>query len=300
MQRAVLDRVVAVINGKGGVLKTTIVANFAALLAGSGWRVLVVDLDPQGNLAEDLGYDEAGDNDNGHALAQAMIFGQKPVLRTNVRAGLDVLAGGEELNTVGPAIAARKNSDQRLALATALASIADDYDLIIIDCPPGEELLQTNALAAAHYAIVPVKSDKSSRKGMFAVQKRLESVLDVNPDIDLLGVVLTDVSAGSSAIRRDARDEVTKLFGHADVLFDTTIRHSEATAAAARKRGLVAHELEEKAKDGPAWWQIRRGEAVRAAMIPMTASVVAADMQALTQEVIDRLTKAQEREAQEA
>lgn len=76
LDRAALSRVIACINGKGGVLKTTLVANIGGLLASSGYRVLLVDLDPQGNLAEDLGYTGDDRDDEGRALAQALMFGE--------------------------------------------------------------------------------------------------------------------------------------------------------------------------------------------------------------------------------
>lgn len=291
--RDALSRVIAVINGKGGVLKTTIVSNVAGILAASGYRVLVVDLDPQGNLAEDLGYDLAADNDQGAALAKALMFGESPSVRRDVRPNLDVLVGGLELDSASAGLAARKNRDSRAALAEILAPIAHEYDVILLDCPPGDEMLQTNAIAAAAWAIIPVKSDKSSRKGLAAVAKRLEQVIDINPDLDLLGVILADVGAGSSAIRREARGHVAELFGFADVMFDASIRHSEATAQRARETGQLVIELEQQSKDGPAWWQVRRGEAESVAVIPATASSVAADLHAVAQEMIVRLSKAE-------
>ena len=72
LDRTALERVIAVINGKGGVLKTTVTANIGGMLANNGYRVLLVDLDPQGNLAEDLGYTDDDRDDTGRALAQAL------------------------------------------------------------------------------------------------------------------------------------------------------------------------------------------------------------------------------------
>lgn len=300
INRANLQRVITVINGKGGVLKTTLVSNAAGMLAASGYRVLIVDLDPQGNLAEDFGYDEAEDNDQGLALAQGLMFGQKPTVRKNVRENLDVLVGGPELDSAAAGMAARKNKDPRTALALLLQDLAGDYDIVFIDCPPGDELLQTNAIAAAKWALVPVKSDKSSRKGVAAVAKRFDGVQDINPDLDLLGVVLTAIGSSSTAIERQARQGVVELFGFADIVFKSTIRHSEATATTARERGKLVFELEAEAKDGPKWWQVRRGEATNANAIPATASSVAGDLQAVVQEIVDRLAADEARQEQSA
>lgn len=305
LDRTALQRVVAVINGKGGVLKTTLVSNVAGMLAASGYRVLAVDLDPQGNLAEDFGYDAAEDNDEGQALAQALMFGAAPAIRRDVRPNLDVLVGGPELDTASAGMAAQKKRDPRIALARILAPIADNYDLVLLDCPPGDEMLQTNAIAAARWALVPVKSDKSSRKGLAAVGKRLEAVLDVNPDLDLLGVVLTDVGSTAHAVKREARAQVAELFAvdgvaFADVVFEATVRHSEATAQAARERGKLVFELEQEAKAGPSWWQVRRGDATAGALVPATASSVAGDLHAVAQEIVNRLEADEEAREQSA
>lgn len=154
-------------------------------------------------------------------------------------------------------------------------------------------MLQTNAVAAARWALVPVKSDKSSRKGLTAVAKRLDGVLDVNPGLDLLGVVLSDIDSSATRVEREARDHIVELFGSESVVFGTTIRHSVTTATAARERGLLVAELDEFAKNGPKWYEIRRGEATATGISARTATSVADDLQAITEEVVARLTAAE-------
>ncbi len=189
INRQALDRCIAVINGKGGVLKTTLVSNVGGLLAASGYRVLIVDLDPQGNLAEDLGYTDDPRNDAGRALASSLLFGGTPDLLEGIRQNLDVLMGGPELDGASAGLSAKqgKNPDgAKLSLAVILEQLAPELRPRSDRLPPGDEMLQTNAVAAARWALVPVKSDKSSRKGLTAVAKRLDGVLDVNPGLDLL------------------------------------------------------------------------------------------------------------------
>lgn len=292
INRAALDRCIAVINGKGGVLKTTLVANLGGMLAASGYRVLIVDLDPQGNLAEDLGYTEDERNDEGQALAAALMFGTEPKLLTAVRENLDVLIGGSELDSASAGLAAKqaKNPEAaKLSLAKILERLAPNYDLVLVDCPPGDEMLQTNAIAAARWALVPVKSDKSSRKGLTAVAKRLDAVLDVNPDLSLLGIVLADIDSGAHRVEREARQHIIELFGSDSVVFNTTVRHSVATATAARERGLLVAELDEFVKAGPKWYEIRRGEAEATGLAPRTATSVADDLQSIAEEVVARI-----------
>lgn len=297
LDRTALDRVIAVINGKGGVLKTTLTANIGGLLASSGYRVLLVDLDPQGNLAEDYGYTDSESDDQGRALAQAIVFGGEAKPITDVRLNLDILAGGHNLEQATAGLVAMANKDPdaaKLALATVLAPIAHDYDMILIDCPPGDETLQTAAVATARWALVPVKTDKSSRKGLSAVADRLASVLSVNPTLDLLGVVLVGTGTGSRAIKAEARQHIAELFGDDhEIAFTATIRHSEATAQATRERGMLAHELDESVRSGPKWYEVRRGDAEAQQLAPRTAGSVADDLQALAQEIVARITNAE-------
>jgi len=215
LNRTALDRVIAVINGKGGVLKTTLTANIGGMLANNGYRVLLVDLDPQGNLAEDLGYTDDDRDDTGRALAQALMFGGGAAPIREVRPNLDVFAGGPALDQATAGLAAKANKDPdgaKLAVAHLLEPIAGDYDMILIDCPPGDETLQTAAVAAARWALVPVKSDKSSRKGLGAVAARLDAVIGVNPTLDLLGVVLVDVGTSAHVVQREAREHIAERF----------------------------------------------------------------------------------------
>ena len=298
IERANLDRVIAVINGKGGVLKTTLTANVGGMLAASGYRVLLVDLDPQGNLAEDLGYTDSSDDDQGRSLAQALMFGGDAAPLKNVRTNLDVFAGGSALDQATAGLAARANKDPngaKLALASLLSPIASDYDMILLDCPPGDETLQTAAVAAARWALVPVKSDRSSRKGLSAVAARLDAVLSVNPSLDLLGVVLVDVGKAAKAVEREARQNVAELFNaDHDVVLTATVRHSEATAQATRERGLLVHELDDDIRKGPKWYEIRRGDAQAPIHSPRSATSVADDLQAVAQEVVARIVSAEQ------
>lgn len=295
-------RVVALINGKGGVLKTTLTANIGGLLAANGFRVLLVDLDPQGNLAEDLGYTDSEANDGGVALASALTFGHHPAPLAGVRPNLDVLVGGPALDRATAALAAdAQRSDARaakLAVAHTLEPLKLGYDFILLDCPPGDETLQTAALAAARWALVPVKTDRSSRKGLAAVAARFEAVRDLNPDLQLLGVVLVSTGSSARAVQREARDHISALFGGGEVTFDATVRHSEATAQATREHGQLVHELDEQNQRAPKWYEQLRnrpaGGATRAG--PRTAGSVADDLQSVTQEIVTRVSAAEQQE----
>jgi chromosome partitioning protein len=295
-ERYRLSRVMAVVNGKGGVGKTTITANVGGLLAAGGSRVLLVDMDPQGNLGEELGYTATHADDQGRALAQALTFGGVPTPVSNVRDSLDVLVGGAHLDTAAAALTMKAQKDPetaKLALAHALTGIVDEYDLVLIDCPPGQETLQQAALAAARWALIPVKTDASSRKGLRDVARRLDAVLAVNPDLDLLGVVLFGVNRSARRVLDNAREAIEADLGADAPILSSTIRHVEAAAQETRDRGLLVHELEEAVLAAPKWWELRRDGTLADGPRARSAPGLAADFQALGEEIVARINAAE-------
>lgn len=286
-------RTLAVINGKGGVGKTSTVANVGGLLALSGYRVLLVDLDPQGNLAEDLGY--TATSDNGAALARAVQYGETVQPVQGVRSNLDVCPAGEHLEDLAAAITARVRREGvagNLSLATSLEGVAGNYDLVLIDCPPGDAVLQSLALGAARWVLIPTKTDASSRKGLREVARRFTEARTTNPALRLLGVVLFDVGAGASRIRARAQELVEADLGGAAPVLCSTIRHVEAAAADARERGELAHEMEVSAANAPKWWERLRG-AENGPVIARSATSLAADYHSLAQELVAAINTAE-------
>lgn len=298
--RSALQQVIAVINGKGGIGKTTIVANCGALLAASGWRVLLVDLDPQGDLGLDLGYADTDRDDDGEDLARALSYGGAPTPLRDVRPGLDVLVGGPRIeraaNSIMPefARAGDEGKAARLSLARTLAHIADDYDMILIDSPPNDEVLQSLAVVAARYIVVPAKTDKASVRGLKQVERRMDHVLDVNPDVDLLGVVIFGTMPNATRIRESFIEMAGEELGAGadDIVFQSYISNSELTAQHARQKGLLAHEIDAKVRsaDAPKWYEaLRLGKKVESPG-PQASKNVADNLQALTQEIVSRFT----------
>lgn len=292
-----LDRVIAIVNGKGGVGKTTIVANIGGMLAASGYRVLLVDMDPQGNLAEELGYTEADTNDDGLALAQTLVFSSEAQPALGIRENLDVLMGGSHLDMAAAGLTLKAQKDPaaaKAALVQGLEGIAENYDLIFIDCPPGQETLQQAALAAARWALIPVKTDASSRKGLRDVARRLDAVVAINPDLDLLGIVLFGVNRSAKRVSESAREAIRQDLGPGAPIFETSIRHAEAAAQESRERGLLAFELEEAVLAAPKWWELRRGSGQQHDGPRSKSAVgVAEDFQSLGEEVVARITESE-------
>lgn len=239
-----MRRVIAIANGKGGVGKTTLTAALAGRLAATGSRVLVVDTDPQGNLSRDLGYD----SEDGTSLALAITHGMPLTVVRDVRERLDVVPGGPALWDVGAAYTARGARGQSLpglaaALTTARPSGRGDYDLVIVDTPPGEPVLQDLVFAAADHLIIPTRSDDASLDGLVVVAERFAAARRVNPKLTLLGVALFGVRPGSTRLHGRVRAALDDTLGGVAPVFDASIRYLESAAVDMRSRGLLPDEL---------------------------------------------------------
>lgn len=294
-----LDRCVAVMNGKGGVGKTSIVANVGALAAAAGYRVLLVDLDPQGNLGEDLGYTGTSTDDEGRQLLTAVAAGQPVSISGSVRDRLDVVAGGvhtEELEGVLGLRRQRTPEASVIALRDVLEPISDGYDLILLDCPPGGASLQDAALGAARWLIIPSKTDSSSRKGMRTVARRFIDAKNAGATVDLLGVVLFGSSSSATTVREQARHDLAGDLGGVAPVFASVIRHSEASARAARRDGRVCFELEVDAASQPAWWERLANPTIDLRDVPASVTGLAGDYQQLAEEILTSIAAAEQQE----
>jgi chromosome partitioning protein len=304
IDRGALERVVAVINGKGGVGKSTLTANIAGLLALSGWRVLAVDMDVQGDLGLDLGYRNTDRDDNGLALAKGLQFpDDEPRLIKDVRPNLDVLAGGGGLQAAEGALNSKTTQagrqEAQLSLANLLIPIADNYDLILVDCPPASDALQTAAVAAARWVLIPTRLDAAGVAGLNITAQRFSTVHYLNPTLDLLGVILFDSSKSSKSVRAKLAKDVQEALGVDDatpLIFDGYVRHSERVPYELRQRGLLAHELNDKVKAEPKWYErLRAGKAAQAEQNgPASAESVATSLQEIAAEFRERLAAKEE------
>ena len=294
-----LSRVVTFANGKGGVGKTTCAVNTAGLAAAAGWRTLLIDLDPQGNVGHDLGYTWAKAGDRGQHLVDALVTGQplRPVL-TDVRAGLDVISGGEVLDDLEDIVSgrARRNQTTHGLLSAALIEIAGTYDLIIIDTPPTRPTLLQLALAATRWIIVPTRADRSSIEGLRTLAAQIVKARTINPAIGVLGAVLFDSGTSATVVRRNAITDIEQALDGAATMFESVIRHSESAAVDAREQGILAHELAEKADTAEPYWKALR-EGRTPTRVPGSAPALAEDYVLFTQEVLTRIAANEEQEA---
>jgi chromosome partitioning protein len=283
---------VVVAQGKGGVGKTSLTANVAGLAALSGHRVLAVDLDQQGNLARDLGYEVT----DGEQLLQAFVSGQPAPVLPEVRPGLDVVPGGPAIaDLLGIAFArsGRGGKDLSDLLEVSLAPLVGKYELVLVDTPPGERLLVEAALAIASYVVIPTRADEASLDGLERVAERCLAARERNPGLTLLGVCLFSVGSRSRRLASSVREVISEMLGDVAPVFDTQIRHMESAAVDARRQGLLVHELEEAAATA------RKGRlaALRARRRPdddlltRDASALAEDYSALAREVMSRVAQ---------
>jgi chromosome partitioning protein len=296
VDRSALRRTIAVLNGKGGVGKTSLTANLSGLFADAGYRVLAIDLDPQGNLGNDLGYLGAGMGDGGAGLVVAGTAGTAPHLLKDVRPGLDVVVGGDQLHDLASVLQSRRSNGRGggvSSLAAAIAAVAGNYDLTFIDCPPGNDVLQAGALEAARWVLVPTKTDDASRAGLREVARRFTDARRSNPNLALLGVALFGVNSSAKRVIATARENLGSELGGQELIFASTIRHVEAAAVDARNRGQLVHELERDVVARPKWYERLRNPDSRAEPLASSAGVLAEDYQAMAEEVIGRILAAE-------
>lgn len=182
-----MGKIIAITNQKGGVGKTTTAVNLTACLASQGQRVLIVDLDPQGNTSSGLGI-KTGAN----SIYEVMV-GKLPmrsaVFKTKVDkldiAPADIRLAGAEIELVSVA-------KREYRLQSALDQVSNDYDFIFIDCPPSLGLLTLNALAAANRALVPIQCEYYALEGVTSLIDTINRVKrTINPQLDIEGILLT-------------------------------------------------------------------------------------------------------------
>lgn len=228
--------ILAIANQKGGVGKTTTTVNLAASLASRGKRVLVVDLDPQGNATTGSGIDKAGLQSGVYQV----LLGDADVKSAAVRSkegGYAVLGANRAL--AGAEIA------REVRLKNALKAVAEDYDFILIDCPPSLTLLTLNGLVAAGGVIVPMLCEYYALEGisdLIATVRKIRQA--VNPDLDITGIVRTMYDSRSRLVA-EVSEQLRSHFG--DLLFETAIpRNIRLAEAPSHGMPVMAYDAQAK------------------------------------------------------
>lgn len=288
-----MQRAVAVGNGKGGCGKTSTVAALGGLSAAAGYEILLVDLDPQGDLADELGVRQHPANDGGEGLLNALISSVPLPAPIEVRPNLRLVPGGPALYDLGGVMVTRQSRGQRTAhrLGDALAPVAEDAALCVLDTPPGDILLQDLALTTARWLVIPTSADTSSIRALHNIADRVVEARSSNPDLDILGVALWNIAVAATRIRQEARETIDRVLDESTTLFDTIIRSAPAAAYETRIQGKLIHELAETVEGAePFWKALREGRKPR---LPGTAPALAAEYATLTDEVLTRIAIAE-------
>ena len=179
---------VAIANQKGGVGKTTTAINIATAMAATGWKVLLIDLDPQGNASTGIGVGTAERERSSYDLLVDQAPLAECVMQTRIP-GLDLIAATVDLSGAEVELVSVENRTQRLAEALAGDT---EHDICFIDCPPSLGLLTLNALCAADTLLVPLQCEFFALEGLSQLLQTVERVQQrFNPDLGIVGIALT-------------------------------------------------------------------------------------------------------------
>jgi cellulose biosynthesis protein BcsQ len=288
-----INRTVAIAQGKGGVGKTSLTTNIGGLTAASGLRVLIVDLDQQGNVARDLGLEP----DDGAELFEALTSAKRGLHVTHeVRPNLDVVLGGPAMGDAASAFASREQRGAGTlaeALESKLAQLAPNYDLILLDTPPGDRIVTEAALVASAAVVIPTRADQASIDGVARIAERFLAVRDRNPHLRLAGVALFAMATRAGRLERDLRATLAEILGSAAPVFATRIRDLHSAAADARVRGKLVHELEQAGRDERAARiaALKAGETPSSGLYARDATGLASDYENLAHELLVRIAE---------
>jgi chromosome partitioning protein len=223
--------VIAFANQKGGVAKTTTTLNLAVALSESGYRVLCIDLDPQGNLTMSQGIDP---DKVEHSLYDVLV-NDMPLSEIIVRREIDIAVASIDL--AGAEIAMSTKIGRERTLQKALKEVAADYDYVCIDTPPSLGLLTINALTAANKVIVPVQCEYLSMRGLVQLQNTLRMIQEnLNPDVRIEGILPTMLDT-RTLHAKEAVEILEENFG--DLVFRSRIRKAIKFAEAPVKGASV-------------------------------------------------------------
>lgn len=230
-----MRQIIAVLNQKGGVGKTTTVIDLAAYLSKMGKSVLVVDIDPQGNATSGLGQSKDASSTIYDVLVNNAPLGEA-VINTD-EGDVSLVPANSDLAGAEVELVSSEGREQRLKRALTHAS----HDYVLVDCPPSLGLLSVNALVAADWVLIPVQAEYYALEGLTQLLATVQRVRDgVNPNLELLGVVVT-MFDGRTSLSENVYKELKKHFG--SKLFNTVIpRNVRLAEAPSHGKSILEHD----------------------------------------------------------
>jgi chromosome partitioning protein len=242
-----MPRVLVITNQKGGVGKTTTSINLAASLVTAGRRVLLVDLDPQGNATMGCGIDKRGLK----ATVYQVLLGELPISAVRLRSqsgGFDVIPANREL--AGAEIEMVNLPERETRLKTALTEIRDHYDFVLIDCPPALNLLTVNGLCAADAVVIPMQCEYYALEGLSDLVQTIKKVrLSLNPRLEIEGLLRTMYDP-RNMLAQQVSDQLQQHFG--DKVYRTVIPRN-IRLAEAPSHGLPVLNFDRQSKGALAY-----------------------------------------------
>lgn len=262
-----MGKIIAIANQKGGVGKTTTSVNLAASLAATRRRVLLVDIDPQGNATMGSGVDKHTLEATAYDMLLEMARVDEVVLKLEP-GGYSIIPGNADLTAAE--VELLKMGEGQHSLRRALAPVAGDYDYILIDCPPSLNMLTVNALVAATSVMIPMQCEYYALEGLSALLKTIESIRgSLNPDLKIEGLLRTMFDPRNN-LANDVTAQLTQHFG--EKLYRTVIPRN-VRLAEAPSHGLPVL-LFDKASRGAEAYLALAGEMLRRDMVEVPAGSV--------------------------